>query len=217
MHLTTVWPTICTTALAVVGAVLSAPVLYKGFKRRGTGVVYEQDFQIQRAPQYSTLVTVAVVVASFLAGLGAIGGTAAEVLCPLYFHAPLAARVIAWIGVLQFISGLVFMIGGWYSLGESFTTDAEILDGHKVRKNGLLKFVMHPAYSGIIQSVLGASLASVSPIAVALTLFVVAPLWLNRAKYEEKLLLESLGPEYKEYGEEMKWRRLVPKFIPIGV
>lgn len=217
MHVTTVWPTICTTGLAVIGAMCSAPVLYRGFKRRGTGVFYEQDFLIQRAPQYSTLLTVIVIVLSFLAGIGAIGGTLADILCPVYAAAPKLAVVLAWVGVLLFVSGLVFMIGGWYSLGECFTTDAEVLDGHKVRKGGLLKFVMHPAYSGIIQGVLGAALASVSPLAVALTLFVVAPLWLNRAKYEEKLLLESLGPEYKEYGEEMKWRRLVPKFFPIGV
>jgi len=210
-------PTICTAILAGIGAVLSAPVLYKGFQRRGTGVFYEVNFLIQRAPQYSTLLTVVVLILGFLAQLGFIGGTLAMILCPIPFVAPEAAQPIGWWGVIQFFSGLVFMIGGWYSLGECFTTDAEVLDGHKVRKDGLLKFVMHPAYSGIIQSVLGASLASLSPLAVCLTLFLVAPLWLNRAKYEEKLLLESLGSEYKQYGEEMKWRRLVPKFIPIGV
>ncbi len=85
------------------------------------------------------------------------------------------------------------------------------------KSDGLLKFVMHPAYSGIIQSLLGASIACTS---IPLALFVVgvvAPLWLNRAKYEEKILLESLGDGYREYAENMKWRRLVPKFIPIGV
>jgi protein-S-isoprenylcysteine O-methyltransferase Ste14 len=217
MHLTTVWPTICTAGLAALGAVLSVPVLYRGFKRRGTGIVYQQNFLIQRAPQYSTLLTVIIVIASFMVGIGLIGGKCAEILCPLYFYAPKLARVIAWLGVAQFVSGLIFMIGGWYSLGQFFTTDAEVLSGHKVCKAGLLKCVMHPAYSGIIQSVLGASLASVSPLAVGLTLLVVAPLWLNRAKYEEKILLESLGPEYREYGEEMKWRRLVPRCFPVGV
>jgi protein-S-isoprenylcysteine O-methyltransferase Ste14 len=76
---------------------------------------------------------------------------------------------------------------------------------------------MHPAYSGIIQSLLGASIAAVSPICTALTLFVIMPLWLNRAKYEEKLLIESLGEPYKEYAKSLNWRRLIPNFIPIGV
>lgn len=209
--------TICTAAIVGVGAILSAPVLYKGFARRGTGVVYEQNFLIQRAPQYSTLATAIVIFASFMAANGVIAGAPAAVLSLKGVLPEVASSSISWAGIAILLSGMVFMIGGWYSLGECFTTDAEVLDGHKVRKDGLLKFVMHPAYSGIIQCILGSAVAAVSPLAVCMTLFMVAPLWLNRAKYEESLLLESLGPEYKEYAEEMKWRRLVPKFFPIGV
>lgn len=114
-------------------------------------------------------------------------------------------------------SGLVFMIGGWYSLGDYFTTDAEVLDKHGICKTGLLRYVMHPAYSGIIQSLLGASLASLSLSSALITLVVVAPLWLNRAKYEEKLMLEAFGESYQSYADELKWRRLIPPFFPIGV
>ena len=48
-------------------------------------------------------------------------------------------------------------------------------------------------------------------------LFVVAPLWLRRAKYEEELLVKTFGEKYKDYAAKLKWRRLVPKFFPIGV
>jgi protein-S-isoprenylcysteine O-methyltransferase Ste14 len=129
----------------------------------------------------------------------------------------MAAQVVSWFGVLVFLSGLIFMIGGWYSLGECFSTDAEVLEGHKVRRTGMLKYVMHPAYSGIIQCCLGTALACVSLPAALIAVAVVGPLWLRRAKYEEKLLLESLGPDYREYAEELKWRRLIPACIPIGV
>lgn len=210
-------PTVVTGVIVGIGALLSAPVLYKGFSRRGTGVVYEQNFLIQRAPQYSTLLTVIIIFASFMAANGHLTGAPATVLSLKGALPEAAASAIAWCGIAILLSGMVFMIGGWYSLGEEFTTDAEVLDGHKVRKNGLLKFVMHPAYSGIIQCILGSAVAAVSPVAALMALCLVAPLWLNRAKYEESLLLESLGPEYKEYAEEMKWRRLVPKFFPIGV
>ena len=215
MHVDTT--TVVTGAIVAIGAILSAPVLYKGFSRRGTGVVYEVNFIIQRAPQYSTLLAVLVVVLSFAAAAGLIEGAAASVLSLKNVLPENISTIISWCGIAVLISGMVFMIGGWYSLGEQFTTDAEVLDGHKVRKDGLLKFVMHPAYSGIIQCVLGSAIACISPIAITLVLFLVAPLWLNRAKYEEALLLESLGPEYKQYAEDMKWRRLVPKFFPIGV
>ncbi len=213
-------PSIALLILVGIAVVLSTPVLFKGFCRRGKGVMYESNFMIQRAPQFTSLLTMAVIFCAFLNFNGI-----------LFHKIPLfvpvvsltdtqpegATLILAWVGIALLISGLVFMIGGWYSLGEFFTTDAEVLDGHAVRDTGLLRYVMHPAYSGIIQSLLGASLAMTSLLGAGLVIFVVAPLWLQRAKYEEKILIEALGQEYKDYAERTKWRRLVPRFIPIGV
>lgn len=210
-------PTITTAVLVAIGAVISAPVLYKGFARRGKGVLYEKNFLIQRAPQYSTLVNVILIALAHLANNDVIPGLDPVLLTQARLLPAPWGDVVQWSGVAILISGLIFMVGGWISLAECFTTDAEVLDGHKVRRNGLLGLVMHPAYSGIIQSVLGSGLASGSFLCAAFTVFVVAPLWLNRAKYEESILIENLGPEYKKYGEDMKWRRLIPKFIPIGI
>ncbi len=211
-------PTLATVFLTTIGAVVSVPVLAKGFGRRGKGVKYESDFLIQRAPQFLTLFNVLLVAMSFLAYNNIIN---APFLVPLFTLTNVAPhgvlKVVSWLGVAILFSGLIFMVGGWYSLGEAFSTDAEILEGQQVRSGGLLSFVMHPAYSGIIQSVLGSAIAALSPVAVLFVIGVVTPLWLNRAKYEEKILLETLGPSYKEYAENMRWRRLVPKFFPIGV
>lgn len=210
-------PTIATAVLVSIGAVISAPVLYKGFARRGKGVLYEKNFVIQRAPQYSTLVNVILIVLAHLATNGVIGGPLAPLLSQALVLPPVAAEVLQWSGIAVLISGLIFMVGGWISLEECFSTDAEVMEGHKVRRNGLLGLVMHPAYSGIIQSVLGSGLASGSLTCALFTVAIVAPLWLNRAKYEEAILIQNLGPEYKQYAEDMKWRRLVPRFIPIGL
>lgn len=201
-----------------IGAIVAAPVLIKGFTRRGKGIKYEQNFLIQRAPQLMSLLTIALISVSFVA-FNHIGG--GGVLVPFFAlssgEVSGITLVISWLGVAVLLSGLIFMIGGWYSLGEFFSTDAEVMDNHTVRDTGLLAFVMHPAYSGIIQSLLGASLAATSPVAALFTIAVVAPLWLRRAKYEERLLIEALGQSYKDYAENMKWRRLVPRFFPIGV
>ena len=211
-------PTLATIFLTSVGVVVSAPVLFKGFSRRGKGVKYEKDFVIQRFPQLMSVLNIGLVALSFLVYSDLINAPA---LVPYFAlttgHPHGILRIVSWLGVAILLSGLIFMIGGWYSLGEAFSTDAEILEGQQVRSGGLLSFVMHPAYSGIIQSLLGASLAATSPVSTLFVLAVVAPLWLNRAKYEEKILLETLGPSYKEYAENMRWRRLVPKFFPIGV
>lgn len=211
-------PTLATIFLTSIGIVVSVPVLAKGFSRRGKGVKYERDFVIQRAPQLMSLLNIALVALSFLTYSNLINAPALVPYFALTTGNPHGIlRIVSWLGVLILLSGLIFMIGGWYSLGEAFSTDAEILEGQQVRSGGLLAFVMHPAYSGIIQSLLGSSLASLSPVSTLFVLAVVAPLWLNRAKYEEKILMETLGPSYKQYAENMRWRRLVPKFFPIGV
>ena len=211
-------PTLATIGLLVTGGIVAAPVLYRGFQRRGKGVFYEQNYMIQRAPQMATLANVIVIAIAFFAANNMFVPLSLQPLLTLAnTMSPTASMIVSWLGVAMFLSGLIFMIGGWYSLGESFSTDAEVLEGQKIRTGGLLKFVMHPAYSGIIQCCLGTALGAVSLPAVLLAVGLVAPLWLQRAKYEEKMLIESLGPDYEQYGRDMQWRRLVPKFIPIGV
>lgn len=180
--------------LTIAGILLSIPVLVKGFSRRGKGVKYERNFLIQRAPQFASLLNIVIVVAAYLAYNGLISGPGLiPVLAITDTHPYGLVKIVSWLGFVIMLSGFIFMIGGWYSLGEAFSTDAEILEGQKVRSNGLLAFVMHPVYSGIIQSLFGAALAATSIAGVLCAICVVAPLWLNRAKYEEKLLLESLG------------------------
>jgi protein-S-isoprenylcysteine O-methyltransferase Ste14 len=204
-------------SLLGLGALVSAPVLIKGFTRRGTGVKYEQNFLIQRAPQLMSLANVIIISIGFLTYMGVLPPYLVPFFALTSGEPTGLVSIVSWVGCAFLLSGLIFMIGGWYSLGEMFSTDAEVMDNHAVRDTGLLSLVMHPAYSGIIQSLLGSSLAATSVLGALFTIFVVAPLWLRRAKYEEQLLIENLGQSYKDYAENMKWRRLVPRFFPIGV
>jgi protein-S-isoprenylcysteine O-methyltransferase Ste14 len=203
--------------VVLAGAAIAMPVLIKGFVRRGTGVKYEQNFLIQRAPQFASLFNIALLVVAFLVYNRIIDLPLLQIFAFANAEQDANVRLISWLGVPILVSGMIFMVGGWYSLGEYFSTDAEVLSDHKVKNTGLLKYVMHPAYSGIIQCLLGASIAATSIACVVFCLGVVAPLWLRRAKYEEQLLIENLGQQYKDYAEQTKWRRLVPTFFPIGV
>ena len=209
-------PTIAVAGLVSIGVIFAVPVLAQGFSRRGKGVFYENNFLLQRAPQLVSLLNIAVITLSTL-HLNGLTGFQSVPLVSLTREPQGAMLVVAWLGVAILLSGLIFMIGGWYSLVESFSTDAALLEGQKLRSGGLLQFVMHPAYSGIIQSLTGASIAALSPISLIIAVCAVAPLWLRRAKYEEKLLIDTFGQEYEEYARKLKWRRLVPRFIPIGV
>lgn len=213
-------PSVVMLSILAIGVLFAAPVLFKGFARRGKGVKYEQDFLIQRAPQLVSVLTIFFIAGCYFMYNKILPAPPAAIpfLVLDSTKAPEgAALIMSWVGIAILVSGLIFMIGGWYSLGEFFSTDAEVMENHTVRDTGLLALVMHPAYSGIIQSLLGASLATTSIFCVLFTVFMVAPLWLRRAKYEEKMLIEALGEPYRAYAENMGWRRLVPRFIPIGV
>lgn len=213
-------PTTVLVVFVMIGVILSTPVLFKGFSRRGKGIKYEKSFLIQRAPQLMTGFTVFLIMISGLAFNGYLpfmDSLVPFIVLQTGSEPQGLSLAISWLGNLIFLSGLVFMIGGWVSLGEFFSTDAEVMENHSVKDTGLLSYVMHPAYSGIIQCLLGASLACTSIFCALFAVAIVAPLWLRRAKYEEQILLEALGEPYKAYGENMRWRRLVPRFIPIGV
>ncbi len=202
------------------GAIVATPIFIQGLKRRGTGIKYENNFSIQRLPQLMSVLNVLLIVLAFLSYTGICPnfGPQYPVSFVLATGEPQGiAAVISWLGVAILFSGMIFMVGGWYCLGEYFTTDAEILEGQGVRNTGFFKYVMHPIYSGIIQCLFGASLAATSIYCALFTIIMVAPLWLKRAKYEEKNLIEHLGPDYKTYGEHLKWRRLVPIIFPFGV
>jgi protein-S-isoprenylcysteine O-methyltransferase Ste14 len=207
------WATIVILAL---GSIFAVPVLFQGFKRRGSGIKYERSFMIQRAPQLMSVFTILLIATAFLDANHLLIQPAPVWSLNSIVSAPIA-QGLSWLGVLILTSGLVFMIGGWYSLGDCFSTDAELMEDHKVKSTGMLKYVMHPAYSGIIQSLFGASLASGSLLCCAFTVLMVAPLWLRRAKYEEELLLKELGESYRQYAESLKWRRIIPACIPIGM
>jgi len=193
-------------ALALVA---SLPIALKGVRRRGTGATYESLFWVQRAPQIAMLLNVAVIVAAFELEWEGAGN--------LFAHLPTwASALVAWCGVALYLAGLVFVVGGWYSLGENFSTDAELLADQSVTSRGLYRFVLHPVYSGVCQALIGAGLASGSLVALAMTGLAVAPLGYRRARYEESLLVRRFGEQYEHYAESVGWRRLVPKFVPFG-
>ena len=78
----------------------------------------------------ATLVNVIVIALAFFAYNGLFLSPATQPILTLgNVMPPAASAVVSWLGVLIMMSGMVFMIGGWYSLGECFSTDAEVLEG----------------------------------------------------------------------------------------
>ena len=200
------WAIVIFGVLALLGAI---PIGVQGLRRRGTSASYESRFWIQRAPQLAVLLNILLIERAF--------ELSPESRLSLFAHLPSAvSSLVAWCGVVLYVSGLTFLLGGWYSLGANFSIDAELLSGQTLTSRGFFRIVLHPAYSGVAQALLGAGLASGSLIAVICTAVVAGPLGLRRARYEEALLVKRFGKQYESYAASIGWRRLVPRFVPFG-
>jgi len=217
--------------LVLTATTIALPALFRGFLRRDTGLQYERNFWVQRAPQFAIALNLFGLSASFEAielflgtGEPAFGKVFFQAWAPYLPALSLAlvvpagiAGTIAWCGVVLSAFGLVFLVGGWYSLGTAFSPDAELLREHVLQQGGMFRYVMHPVYAGIIHFLLGSAVVGLSPLCGAFTVGVVAPLLLQRAKHEEALLTERFGVAYGEFARQRCWRRFVPTFVPFGI
>lgn len=206
------------------GTALAVPALVRGFLRRGKGPRHEKRFWVQRAPQLAAglnlfLVSCAFEAIEFVLGNGepafakSTFGAARDYL-PLLSLAlvlpPALAGTVAWIGVALSAAGIALLVWGWIALGSSFSPDAEIVHGQQLRVSGPYAVVLHPIYSGLVIFLLGSAITVISPLCALVTLCIVVPLFLRRARYEESLLIEEFGKEYLAHARRLRWRRLVP-------
>ena len=112
------------------------------------------------------------------------------------------------IGVVLIVSGELLRIQALRTLGRFFTMRVAVLEGHRVVREGLYRFVRHPAYTGwfLLSLGFGFYFGSILGI-VGTSLFVVVLGW--RVRVEESALCESLGDEYRRYMQDVPTR-----FIP---
>lgn len=213
------------------GTAIAIPALFRGFIRRGRGSRHESRFWLQRAPQLAAginlfLVSCAFEAIEFVLGTGEpafakSAFSAAREYLPVLSLAlvlpPLFAGIVSWGGLLLSAAGVALLVWGWLALGSSFSPDAEIVDGQRVREAGPYRFVLHPVYAGLVLFLLGSAVTALSPLNALVTLGLVAPLFLRRARYEESLLIDQFGQVYLAYARRLGWRRLIPSFIPFGL
>lgn len=128
-----------------------------------------------------------------------------------YFRFPVSVKwdTFTSISLVIMILGLALRTWGIYTLGRYFTMHLSIQKEHKIIRSGPYKYIRHPSYAGAFLTYLGAPFflhAWFSLIAAAIILPIA---WLRRMHYEEKLLIEEFGEEYKSYCRSVK--RLIPR------
>ncbi|MCP3926496.1 MAG: isoprenylcysteine carboxylmethyltransferase family protein [Desulfobacterales bacterium] len=102
------------------------------------------------------------------------------------------------IGILFFITGLIFRVKARYDLNENFTYTVQIREDHKLVKTGIYSIVRHPAYLGTFLTMIGITLMFGVYLGFLLML-ICSPFTLIRIHNEEKLLIGYFGDDYISY------------------
>jgi protein-S-isoprenylcysteine O-methyltransferase Ste14 len=124
-------------------------------------------------------------------------------------------RTILGGGWAPFVAGYVVLAAGivlraWaiLTLGRFFTPTVQIQQGQRVVESGPYRYVRHPSYTGMLVALIGLGIALDDWL--SLLILAVLPLTgiLVRIRYEESVLTEALGDDYREYAARTP--RLVP-------
>lgn len=110
-----------------------------------------------------------------------------------------------WIAGILFVFGLALRWIAIGSLKRAFTVKVSILKDHKLKTDGVYRWVRHPSYTGMYVYGLGYGLALHSPLSVVLVLLAV---WISthtRIPVEEAVLESHFGEEYRNY-KAKTWR-----------
>lgn len=112
----------------------------------------------------------------------------------------------AWAGWLGVAAGVVFLAWSARNLGRSLTPFPKPLPEGQLVTTGAYRFVRHPIYFGVLVTCLGFSMATMSPLRVALTIILFV--FFDRKARREERWLEEKYPDYAAYRQRVK--RLIP-------
>ena len=106
---------------------------------------------------------------------------------------------LAWAGIVMMWAGMAFRLWAILTLGAFFRTSVVVQDGHQLVSGGPYRWLRHPAYTGVIVTMIGLGLAlsnwlSLAAMAILPTLAIA---W--RMNVEERALTEQFGEAYQDF------------------
>jgi protein-S-isoprenylcysteine O-methyltransferase Ste14 len=119
-----------------------------------------------------------------------------------------SSRLLRWLGLAVFGTAYWLRIESIRAQGPQFSCAVAIQERHRLTTSGPYRWMRHPAYTGVIGIVAGASLVFANPLAAVLMTGLVWVWMETRIRDEEKLLLEEFGLEFSRYARQT--RKLVP-------
>jgi protein-S-isoprenylcysteine O-methyltransferase Ste14 len=119
--------------------------------------------------------------------------------------------ILLWTGIVIFFIGAVIRWTAIFQLRKEFTVDVSISKNHKIKDDGLYRYIRHPSYLGLLLEFLGFSLLYdnwYSLLIINIPIFVAM---VYRIKIEEELLTGAFGIEYENYKRRTK--RIIPGIL----
>lgn len=159
----------------------------KGIKSKLSNVVNKPKTYLQKWPPN----VAAIILILTIAGIFNIG-TFSEAIKAEYLN----LRII---GLIIFIIFSWLQIKAFKLLGEHYSQEILIFKNHKLNSSGFYKVIRHPQYLFQLLSDLGVGIALMGYIIIPLVVIVEIPLFILRAKYEDKILMEYFKEEFVEY------------------
>ena len=121
------------------------------------------------------------------------------------FYFPIAVNpVIKYVGLAIIYLGILLRIAAIVGLGRFFTVDVTIREDHRLKQDGLYKYLRHPSYFASLLSFIGYGISLNNWISLILVVVAVLIVFKMRINIEEKALIEQFGNEYLEYRKKVK-------------
>lgn len=114
----------------------------------------------------------------------------------------------SYAGIMIIIAGILLRFAAIISLGKFFTVDVTIREGHKLKKDGLYKYLRHPSYFASLLSFIGFGISLNNWLSLIIITISITTAFHIRVKVEEKALTEQFGEEYIAY------KKTTSGFIP---
>ena len=112
------------------------------------------------------------------------------------------------IGLLMLIIGVFIRWSAVRTLGKYFTGVVTIKNDHRLIRNGLYKYIRHPAYTGALLAHLGLGLSFANWFSIGFSSIPFFAAAFYRMRVEEHALRETFGEDYLNYSAHTK--RLIP-------
>lgn len=107
-----------------------------------------------------------------------------------------------YIGFALFIIGIILQGIAEATLGKYYLPSIGTVEGQKILKDGIYKYIRHPGYLGEIIIFFGLGFVTYSLLGILGAFIVSLMVYVGEVIPEEKYMLEKFGKEYEEYMKE---------------